>query len=222
MKKLSAALVVLICLALSASAMTACSKLGTKDTKEPSGVSTQDSPTEKNPADIRDKMLHGKDSKEKIQAFIDSDALKQRAAAMKKDAQTKGFDFEMSVGEDDNNSPLLVFTYTFNGSLKNETKDKMEKSLEDKRDSMDALAKSMQDNMGIPGARVRVIVRDSDKNNAPISNDYSGGDNNSKEPLIPEKTETETAAASENEDVQNEDEKPDGEEADADVQHDEE
>lgn len=220
MKKLSAALIVLICLALSASAMTACSKLGTKDTKEPSGVSTQDSPTQNDHADIRNKMLHGKDSKEKIQAFIDSDALKQKSAAMKKDAQSKGFDFEMSVGEDDNNSPLLIFTYTFNGSLKNETKDKMEKSLEDKRDSMDALAKSMQDNMGIPGARVRVIVRDSNKNNAPISNDYSGGDNNSKGPLIPEKPETETTVTSENADVQNEDENPDGEEPDADVQQD--
>ena len=58
------------------------------------------------------------------------------------------------------------------------------------------------------------------KNNAPISNDYSGGANNSKGPLIPEKPETETTVTSENADVQNEDENPDGEEADADVQQD--
>jgi len=176
------------CTAFSATLMSACTASPDKTEAKPAATANSvNSPN--NTADDNSKIFNGKDSKEQIEALISSKAMADKKTALAKEANGKGYEFDMSYGEDEKHNPLLVLKYTARNSISEENKKLMEDSLEEKSGDMDNLALSIQQNMGISNAGVRVIVEDSNGVNR-ISNDYSGRRSNPSEPEIPPQTES--------------------------------
>lgn len=181
--------VLLACTALPSLLMSGCT--ASPDKKESKPAATADSAnTSKVTADVNSKIFHGKNSKEKIEALINSKAMKDKKSKFVKNAKSKGYNFDMSYGEDEKHNPLLIFKYTAKSSISEDNKKKMENSLESNSEYMDNLALSMQQNMGISDAAVRVIVTDSNSEISCISNDYSGKHSDPNEPEIPPETAT--------------------------------